>query len=201
MSQEKQNRQKSFLVLFLLVAAGICGLLALPNPTTKADLSSTGNQLPSAYSPEVEKLVNQHMFFTSQKQDWAEKKMQAENSYSAPAVGSSILQNRSRQKILGVDHTPDRNEDNAFMDLNRYPKEINLTNPEGVIQGQLQDQERQQNYERAYRQEFARQFIENARQHGYRVQLNDDLVVVSVTPISPSTLQVPVREPSGHHAR
>ena len=176
-------------------------MLALPtksvNPS-KSDLASTSVTEPSAYSPQVEKLVNKHLFLTSQEQDWAQKKMKAENAFSTPTVGSSILKEsmRPKQKSFGVDQSSDQNEDNAFNDLNRYPKQLNYTNPEMVIQGQLQDQQRQKIYDETYRQKYAQQFIENARQHGYRVKLNDDLVVISVTPILPDT-----RRPSSLQAR
>lgn len=199
-SQKRKSQSGTFLAFLLLLAAGACVLLALPSKPApaKSDLASTGETLPSAYSPEVENLVNKHLFLTSQEQDWAQKKMKAENAFSTPAVGSSILKEatKAKQKSFGVDQSSDQNEDNAFNDLNRYPKQLNYTNPEMVIQGQLQDQQRQKIYDETYRQKYAQQFIENARQHGYRVKLNDDLVVISVTPILPDT-----RTPSSLQAR
>lgn len=186
------------MALLLLLAAGFCVLLALPSKQPHhAELSSTGQEIPSAYSPEVEKLVNKHLFLTSQEQEWAQKKMKAENSFSAPAIGASILQ----KKNGGVDHSADQNENAAINDLDRYRKQLNYTNPEEVVQGQLQDQQKQRVYDEVYKKEFARQFIENARQHGFNVKLNDDLVVISVTPILQPTFQTPeARQPSSQQA-
>jgi hypothetical protein len=200
-----RQRSGTFLAFLLLLAAGACVLLALPTKPSrsKSDLASTGATLPSAYSPEVENLVNKHLFLTSQEQDWAQKKMKAENTFMTPEIGSSILKQAAKPKLksFGVDHSSDQNEDAAFNDLNRYPKQLNYNNPEQVIQGQLQDQQRQKAYDESYRQEYARQFIENARKHGYQVKLNDDLVVVSVAPIVQPTFQVPTQLPSSYDVR
>jgi hypothetical protein len=203
----KEKRQPgNFLVFLLLLAAGVCVLLALPDKSarSKSDFSSTNPKaLPSAYSPEVEDLVNKHLYMTSQKEDWAEKKMKAENTFMAPEVGHAILP--SGKKSASLDHSADSYEGNAFNDLNRYPKELNYASPDEVIQGSLQDQQRQKTYDQIYRKEFARQFIENARQHGYNVKLNDDMVVISVTPIVNPTFSVPAlpdsRRPSSQQER
>jgi hypothetical protein len=182
----EKKQPGGFLAFLLLIASGVCVLLALPSKapqSQRTDFASTQSApLPSAYSPEVEKLVNQHLFMASQKEDWAAKKMQAENEFSAPEVGHAILP--PAKKAGGVDLSPDSYEGNALNDLNRYPKQLNYANPDAVIEGSLQDQQKQKVYDEVYRQEFARQFVENARRHGYRVRLNSDMVVISVTPIA-----------------
>lgn len=140
--------------------------------------------------------MNKHLYMTSQKEDWAEKKMKAENAFLAPEIGHSILP--SGKKAPMVDHSADSYEGNAFNDLNRYPKELNYGSPDEVIQGSLQDQQKQNVYDEVYRKQFADQFIENARQHGYKVKLNDDMVVISVTPIVNPTFSPPVVPDSRH---
>jgi hypothetical protein len=198
----KENRQSGgFLVFLLLFGAVVCVIFALPdkNPRSQTDFSSTRQPLPSAYSPEVEKLVNKHLYMTSQKEDWAQKKMKVEN-YAAPEVGRAILP--SGKKANSLDQSPDSYEGNAFNDLNRYPKQLNYASPEEVIQGNLQDQQKQKIYDEVYRKEFARQFVENAEAHGYKVKLNDDMVVISVTPIVKPSYSVPdSRRPSSQQAR
>lgn len=93
----------------------------------------------SATSPQAEALVNKHLFLTSQDQYLRGKKTDAENAYMAPQIGDSIWPVVNPKKDLGVDHSPDRNENRAFEDLNRYPKELRYTNPDQIIQGQIVD--------------------------------------------------------------
>jgi hypothetical protein len=134
-------------------------------------------------------LVNKHLFMTDQAMELSKEKVAIQNQFANLKIGQSIVPGKKFEpQQLGVDHSPDSNETTAFDDLNRYPKTITATNPDNIIQGQLRDQDETKRYEVAYREEYVRQFVENARRAGYDVQLNDDLVVVSVRPI---------RNPSG----
>ena len=189
--EDNQKKISPFLLFFLLLGA-VGFFLA------SARMSSHSPVPPatiSAYSPETEALVNKHLHLTSQDQYLREKMMNAQNSYMAPQVGDSLWPKISPKKDLGVDHSPDRDENTAFDDLNRYPKELRYTNPDQIIQEQIVEEDIRKKTELEDRQEYARQFVENARRNGYAIKLNEDLVIVSVRSIAPNAV------PAGGAAR
>lgn len=148
----------------------------------------TGTQVQSkkisVNSPEAETLVNKHLWLTNHSKEIAQERAKAQNAYLAPQIGDSVWPIKTvRGKDLGVDHSADTNETNAYEDLNRYQKEFNSTNPDAIIQGQIVEQQVQRQYQEKYRAEYARQFIENARMNGYEVKLDKDYMVISVTPL------------------
>jgi hypothetical protein len=145
----------------------------------------------SVHDPKTQELVSQHMWITTRAQELAEKKARAQNIQLSPQIGQSILPLEKAASPLGIDHSADRNEDNAFEDLNRYRRDIQPNNPDHLIQGRLHDRDKVIAYTQEYQVEYARQFIENARRNGYEVKLNDDYVVVSVRPIRPQGQRLP----------
>lgn len=178
---QEEDGQEKFLpvILFLLLltaATFFVVSLLLPTPAEKPETIS-------AYTPKAEALINKHLFLTSQNQHLQGKKINAENAYLAPQIGDSIWPKISPKIDLGVDHSPDRHENTAYDDLNRYRKELHYTNPDQVIQGQIADEDLEKKAEWEDRKEYARQFVENARRNGYSIKLNEDLVVVSVSPM------------------
>ena len=142
----------------------------------------------SAYSPKAEALVNKHLYNTSLSQEFAEKRRQAENVYMAPQIGDAIWPKKSLEtKNYGVDHSSDTRETNAFNDLNRYRKDIHATDPDYIIQNQINDEDRISEYQELSKQEYVRQFVENARRNGFEVNVNQDFVITSVRPIRQPT--------------
>ena len=183
-----QKKKQSFLIIFLLLgAAGVLTVLAL-RPEGTGVLPGKKIKRVSASSPEAEKLVNQYLWMESQSQEFRRMQIEAQNTYSAPRIGSAIMPSGKKETTgFGVDHSPDQNELNAYQDLHRDRKEYRAYSPDHVIQGQIADGEKANEYQQAYREEFAKQFVENARRHGYEVKLNSDYVVISVKPISRAT--------------
>ena len=177
-AKNNKNDSKSFLVLLLFIfGAGFFYWLGISNQSTPP---KPAKKSVSAYSTETEALVNRHLHMTSQAVQLNERKRKIENSFSAPQLGESVVNRPRDKKDYGVDHSSDTNESNAYDDLNRYPKEMAYTNPDNIIRGQLSDQDTAIEYDEAYRQEYARQFVENARRNGYEVKLNSEYVVISV---------------------
>ncbi len=178
-----KKQDSSILFLILLVAAGVFGALYLLWPESQTGGRVDGKRV-SATTPQAQALVNKHLWIVSQQQEFAEKKRELENVFQSPQIGDSIWPVvENRRNFDGIDHSPDRNEQQAFKDLNRYPKEFQMNNPDQVIQGQLADEQKLEAYKREYQAEYARQFIENARRNGYQVELDDNYVVIRVTPI------------------
>lgn len=176
----KQKKQSAWLFLLLLGTAGFFGYLAHDMPSM---IDNKRTQI-SANSPEAAALVNKHLFLDAQKREMTQQKRRAENSYLSPQIGDSIWPKPAdKSKQHGVDHSPDTHETNAYHDLKRYEKELNLTRPDHIIQGEIADQQRAREYEEAYKEEYARQFVENARQNGYEITLDQDYTVIRVDKI------------------
>ncbi len=141
----------------------------------------------SANSRAAQDLVNQHLWVESKMQDLEIEKASLANQRLAPQVSQFASgSSKAKYNVTGVDHSLDRFENNAFQDLNRYPKFYNLGNPDSIIQKQLFDAQAQSEIDATSRQAYANQFIENARSHGYEVKLDANYVVTSVKPIPPS---------------
>ena len=177
--KKKSSDSKSFLLLLLLMlGAGTFYFLGSSHKIIKA------KKVISAYSPEADALVNQHLVVTSRSLELQAKRRHVENQFSAPQLGESVLVDRLKdKKDYGVDHSSDTNESNAYDDLNRYRQDVRLTDPDTIITNQLHDEDRAMAYDESYREEYARQFIENARRNGYEVRLDENYVVTSVKKI------------------
>lgn len=171
--------KKNVFPLLLLLLAGFFVYLALEKPEglQSFDLAS---KKPS--KPRVEELVNKNLFLTSKTMDLEAQKKAAENN-NAPQIGESILPTVKPQISKGIDHSADTYETQALEDMRRDRKDLNYVSPDHVIQGQLYEQQQRAEYEANFKKEYARQFVENARRNGYLVQLSDDYVVLSVTPL------------------
>jgi hypothetical protein len=91
-----------------------------------------------------------------------------------------------------LDLQSDRNEMNAFNDLNRYPKVVDYSKPSHVIQNQITAQIDEMKARNAYQAAYMKRFIENARAQGYEVQLGSNNEVISVRPLrNPNSLPGP----------
>lgn len=181
--RSEKDKSKSILLLALLLAgAAFFYFIGIQNSGPKSKPRDSSSHI-SAYSAQANDMVNKHLALTSKSLELQEKKRKFENQFSMPQLGDSIIDDPSRDKDMGVDHSADANEDNAYQDLNRYPREIRATDPDRIIRNQIAEQDLAVGYENAYREEYARQFIENARKNGYEVKLNSDYVVISVRKI------------------
>lgn len=181
------QRNSRFFSFLLMLGALVFLTLFLLWPSAQKETSPRI----TASSPQAQALVNKHLWLTSQAQEMVQKKREYENAYNTLHVGDSIWPQSSQKNDLGVDHSPDRNETNSYEDLNRYRKEIQAGNPDQIIQNQIADQERASQYAEEYQAEYARQFVENARLHGYKVELNSNYVVIGVSRIPASGNRVP----------
>ncbi len=207
------DEKKSILILLLFLSVGgsvYLGLLAIAPSNhfiKKMDVFSfidDDKKQISAYSPRAEALVNRHLLVTNQEVQLQEQRMRLENKFYAPQLGDSIWPKIDQhKKNLGVDHSADRNERTAYEDLNRDKHQLSVSDPDHIIQQQINDNDKQNEYEAAYRENYARQFIENARAHGYQIELDSSLVVKSVKQIRrPSQIDtMQINPPTSSQAR
>ncbi|PIS10708.1 MAG: hypothetical protein COT73_07900 [Bdellovibrio sp. CG10_big_fil_rev_8_21_14_0_10_47_8] len=203
--QSQGSGKKDISLMIFLVLMGMAGIFLFIGlqPTPVKESRSRRESIISAYSEKADALVNKHLFWTNRKIEIARQKSMTDNFFSAPQVGDSVIRNHldQKRKDMGVDYSPDRNEHNAYDDLQRDRKNFRATDPDHLIQQQLADQEIQAEYDREYQKEYARQFIENARQNGYDVQLNDEYVVTGVRPLRNSNRNSTLSAPSGVQAQ
>jgi hypothetical protein len=180
-----QKKDSLLLVLLIGGAVAFFGLYLLSPDTRKQEKSSPSGPISS---PRAQDLLNRHLWMTAQNQELAQRKRALENSYQSPLLGQSIWPRAAAPaRPSGVDHSSDRHENQAYHDLNRHPQVYQGTSPDHVIQQKLADDQRTQEYALQYQKEYARQFIENARLHGYEVELDSNFVVIQVRAITRPT--------------
>ncbi|MNL05062.1 hypothetical protein D3C87_1256430 [compost metagenome] len=188
MSEPKKDEQKErsmLLALILFVGAGALIFMSLGSDNNK---NATGASAKTKTS-EYKKNVNRHLMLTNEKMQMERRRMDIENFQTADR-----LQDAKAQKAYQPRHDLDLATDSRGFDIaneiGRGEKQAEEpTTPAEVVQAELYYRQQANQYDEAYREEYARQFIENARRGGYRIKLSDDLSRV---------IQVqPIRNPSG----
>jgi len=188
MSAPKKDEQKErsmLLALILFIGAGSLIFMSLGSDKKKAGSGAAAQTKTSEY----QKNVNRHLMLTNEKMQMERRRMDVENFQSADR-----LQDAHAQKAFQPRHELDLTTDSRGFDIaneirrgEKQPGEPST--PDEVVQAELYNREQANQYDQAYREEYARQFIENARRGGYKVRLSDDLSRV---------IQVqPIRNPSG----
>lgn len=164
----------------------VVGALGLGWFAWKSGDESKPSRLParSRDASQIDAVVNKHLLMTNTKLELERERARLDNNDSIPEVGEQILPRWKPQQVVGVDHSPDRNELNAQRDLEQA-KEYNLNSPDVIIQTEMADSEKRHEYEAKYKEEYARRFIENARAGGYEIELDDNFVVKKVRKIAP----------------
>lgn len=183
MADEKPQKEKSFLLaLLLFIGAGLLLLLALDSESPQRGLSSDSR----AKTPEYEKHVNKHLMLTNDRLTMERQKMALENARVNDFRATTPQQAYSNSDS-GLDLSVDRRAYEIANELGRGEKKRDQQQPmtpDEMIQRDLFESQQTQEYSQAYREEYARQFVENARRGGYKVILSEDLTrVISVQPI------------------
>lgn len=177
MKKPQKKKDRAYLVpIVLLLLSGICIVLFMtPESKNEAKLSP-------AKTKEFEATVNRHLFKTSQKIEMNRQKMKVE-TFDMVDKGVRPLPH-SPEEPADVDLSVDPRTESLVHDLRRNVQEhSDPKNSNELIQTELFQQEQLQNYSEEYKRQYARQFIENAKNAGYRVIVNDQFKVISVSPI------------------
>jgi hypothetical protein len=187
------KKRSSSLILLLLLSSVILAFLGIFDfPVTRFLNSGARNQ------GKTDEIVNRHLKQTYYQMERDKVRVMIENSAVNPQVGKSIL---PPTKDVGVDMEPDRNEEVIARDLDRSKGSESNYKIDHQIQGQLQDQENEKMARESYQSEYAKQFVENARQKGWDVQLDENYVVISVRPIKKRDANMPLFVPNGGGSR
>lgn len=181
MKQSAQDQKAAVLVILLFLGAGIFAFLALQAPSGSAEFASRSVK---AASPQANELSNSHLFLTSKRIELEQERRRLDNLQKAANSASEIVEGNQYRENYGVREDGGRYETAAYDDLRRYEPQVQATSPSYEVQSSLFEKQKLAQYSEEYKQEYARQFIANARAAGYDVRLNSDFVVVSVTPLS-----------------
>ncbi len=137
------------------------------------ELSSVALSNQGSYrSSELEDRINKHLLSTNSKIERERDLMRIENFNSLPEIGSSVVPSAplAKQRII---------EEAA-----KVPEQSQL-NPRDSIQAQIVEEKEIAAWNQRQKEEYARQFVENARQAGWAIELDDEFVVKSVKRIRP----------------
>lgn len=182
MAEDKKQKESSML-LALLLFLGAGGLIFAylssedTKPTRRGPSAAVKTQ-------KYEQLVNRHLMFTNENVEQARQKMALEN---AQILNKSFNATKPQQAYVPEDRLDLTNDNSAAQmadELGRGSRNEQVWSPHDVVQKELYQEQVLQEQSQAYREEYARQFVENARRGGYKVILSEDLTrVLSVTPI------------------
>lgn len=190
--KHNEERSKRKLIPFLLIIASL-GLFYFANlkPSVKSTKSNFGMN-----HPDAEKKLNQHLQETNQKIELQQFKRKAENEFSAPKVGSLIpFKELSDGKVIPLEAPEDENTASIRQDY-RSEQEVDYANPSTIVQGELADKLENQEYAKRYKEEYIRQFVQNAKEHGWKVIVDKNGVIKSAEPLQTSGQNLNIFDPT-----
>lgn len=199
MSQpENEKKERSMLLaLILFIGAGALLFMSLGSDTGKKSSAASSKRAPQAAAStktsDYQKNVNRHLMLTNEKMQMERRRMDVENFKTADRFQDVREQKAYHPSDQGLDLSTDSRGFDIANEIGRGHKNAaDPTTPAEVVQAELYNREQSAQYDEAYREEYARQFVENARRGGYRVKLSEDLSrVISVQPIrNPSNSNV-----------
>jgi hypothetical protein len=171
------------MLLALLLFIGAAGLIFAYFGS--ADSAQNSGKAAAARTGKFEGLVNKHLMYTNDKVELQRQRIQVENAQALSKGGGRAAppqvaySNDGKLDLSSEDHASE-----IAKELGRGPRRPEFNTPEDIVQQDLYNAQQAAEYNEAYREEYARQFVENARRGGYKVILSEDLSrVMSVTPI------------------
>jgi hypothetical protein len=180
MAQEKSsNDNNKLLAILLFLGAGILVLMYLGN-----DNSGKPGASGVVKSDKFTKSVNKHLMVTNEKMEFERRRIEIENAANSN-FNATKAQPTYNAQDSGLDLSNDSKAAEVAEMLGRGERKENTSNnPHDVIQRELFNAQQDAQYSAAYKEEYARQFVENAAKGGYKVILDENYKVRSVTPIN-----------------
>lgn len=180
-SEDKKRDQPKFLILLLFIGAAILTVSYFD----ASDTSKVDEKKPSSALKQVtDTSVNSHLMYTNDKIELQRKALEFEN---ARTLNKAFKKNSEHSAYVNPNKLDLSSEDHSTSiaeALGRGEKRQETQSPEDIVQQEIYMAEQAAEFNQAYREEYARQFVENARRGGYKVILSEDLNrVISVTPI------------------
>lgn len=184
-------KKDNLVILLILFVFGVWVMLSdIPNKSELQDLPESSNRVSKE---EVSRIVNKHLSIIGQQQDLHEQSETAKNILTTPRIGDKIIIPNLKKRSTSFGLDADVNESNAYEDLHRYKKDLEVYKPDHEIQSELADQEYQKKYQAAFEEAYIKQFIENAKANGYEVKLNDKNEVIGVKALRRPSNQIDLK--------
>ncbi|WP_253696548.1 hypothetical protein ACLWBD_00965 [Bdellovibrio sp. HCB117] len=180
--EQKDQKERSML-LALLLFLGAAGLIfaSLGEPDPKPAPEGVSAKLKSE---KYEKSVNKHLMLTNERMELERQRMAVENARLLNTEFNKTHAQQAYQNSDSLDLSVDNRAAELANELGRGEKKEQAMTPDEIVQRELFNQQQMHEYSQAYKEEYARQFIENARRGGYKVILSEDLSrVISVQPL------------------
>lgn len=179
--QKEQKDNSKLLALLLFIGAGAMAFLYLGSDSGKKKFSEISA---TVKSEKYEKSVNKHLMVTNETMALQRQRMEIENARLAKDLDSTSAQPAYQAPTEGSNLNSENRAAEIANELGRGErKESANLNPDEIIQKEIFNAQQMEAYSKAYKEEYARQFVENARRGGYAVQLDDNFKVISVRPI------------------
>lgn len=196
MTSQKPQKENS-MMLALLLFLGAAGLVFAYLSSEEKAPKKTGAPA-SVKSEKFEKSVNRHLMLTNERIEMARQRMQIENSQALNADFSSTRPQQAYENPNRLDLSQDTRAQEIAEELGRAGRREESMSPHDIVQKELFNADQAQEYSQAYKEEYARQFVENARRGGYKVILSEDLSrVIKVIPIRNPSNSMNLFEDSG----
>ena len=190
--------------LFIVAAVGLFEFgdsLYQEKPSATARKSKKSSDSKSKTASEIEQTISQHVQDTNKaiENDNFKRKVLTglAGTASMPMVG---LSRKHKDETLPLD-SPEDDQPEGQKDLSGIgPGQQHVQSPKDVIDNELADLQMQKRIQAEMRAEYLRQYVENAKRHGWRVDLNPDGTVRQVTPIAPRQA-LPIDDPASIDGR
>ena len=180
MASTKEQKEKSMLIALILFigAAGLVFAYLGSEETSSRDIPKV------VKSERFEKAVNRHLMLTNERMELERQRMAVENARLLNNELGATAAQKPYANENRVDLSVDNGANEVANDIGRGEKQEQAASPHDMIQRELFTEQQARDLSFAYKQEYARQFIENARKGGYQIKLSEDLSrVVQVRPI------------------
>jgi hypothetical protein len=175
-NKKKSGQDKGWIFLVLLVI-GFLLIFWEQNPAVQ---KASQELLASDENQKKMSLVNRHLKETALQLEQDRLKRAAEASKVIESYRSSDQQ-MAHESQNDLTFDSDFNMQKLTRDLNRsHELSDDQLTPEQIVQSQLLDRQIIEKEDKAYREEYARQFVENAKAAGWDIVLSPDLEVISV---------------------
>lgn len=170
--------------LLALILIGIAILLIIFSAREEKPKVKS-NEIPAAVKSEkFEASVNKHLMLTNEAIEMQRQRAEIENARLTQELENSKSQQAFTPHNESLDFSTENRSAEIANIMGRGEKATELLqDPRDIVQKELFNKQQMDEYSKAYREEYARQFVENARRGGYLVKLSADYRVLSVTPI------------------
>lgn len=177
-----QNNSFDFQKLLPVAFVAAAGILLYLGLSDSGQSSRAGNL---ARDERVQASANEHLRRTAEKMEM-ERRQQALRSWQlVNEYGKTVGERAYAPPREGAELQEGNSAESVARDLGRVRDQLDLENASAseLIHHQLFEAQNAEMQDKAFRDEYARQFIENARRGGWEIKLDANYKVISVKKI------------------